>query len=111
MTCHNCGGSYTGDGYAIPLICENAHPLTAEFAEPDAGPFECEVCQGVDGPCENVALTRRQNTEYADDSKNWVTQCDECFAITQANWKELWSEYSTDVYVGLNTNSPDADFR
>lgn len=46
--------------------------------------------------CGAPAERRRQNTAYADDSLNWVVQCDECFAETQAYWEERWAEYHAD---------------
>lgn len=36
---------------------------------------------------------RRQNTLYADDSRNYVTCCEDCFKEIQEEWAERWAEY------------------
>jgi hypothetical protein len=50
-------------------------------------------CQGVDGPCFNDAINRRQNTAYKDDAMNWVTMCDECAEHNEKMWDAQWREY------------------
>jgi len=54
-------------------------------------------CQGVDGPCENNATWRRQDTAYFDEIKNWVNMCDRCFEVNKENWDSM----RADLYSGL----------
>ena len=53
-----------------------------------------QVCQGVDGPCPNEGIKRRQNTAYSDDSQNWVVMCDKCAAYNEEEWAKQWAEYN-----------------
>ena len=54
-------------------------------------------CQGAEGQCDSKNATRRrQNTQYADDSLNWVILCDECQKVNEAYWAERWAEYYSD---------------
>ena len=55
------------------------------------------ICQGIDGPCDRPAKKQRQNTMYTDDSKNWVTMCEECAKYNDERWGEMWNEYRTDI--------------
>ena len=50
------------------------------------------MCQGVAGPCDNYPTLRRQNTQYNDDTKNWVLMCDSCFEINEIELKSAWAE-------------------
>jgi hypothetical protein len=35
--------------------------------------------------------TRRSNTQYVDDERNWVTTCEKCFEIEEEMWDEYYS--------------------
>ena len=50
------------------------------------------ICQGVDGPCDNGPKLRRQNTQYKDDTKNWVLMCDSCFEENEIELNAMWAE-------------------
>lgn len=52
-----------------------------------------DLCHGADYPCFNLGKRRRQNTQYVDDSCNWVFLCDECFEVIQGYWADMWAEY------------------
>jgi hypothetical protein len=54
-------------------------------------------CTGFSHPCENEGKRRRQNTAYADDERNWVVLCDECFAENEEHWHEMWAEYYSSI--------------
>ena len=56
-----------------------------------------DCCQGVDGPCENTAIWRRQNTAYVNEIENWVNMCAVCFEYTEEEWAAMWS----DLHGGL----------
>ncbi len=51
------------------------------------------ICHGVHGPCSRKGKRRRQNTNYTDDSRNWIVACDECFEEIEEHWAEMWREY------------------
>ena len=47
-------------------------------------------------PCcgeRKVALRRRRNTKYVDDSKNYLYSCLECFQDDSDYWSGKWEEY------------------
>ncbi len=48
----------------------------------------CPVCKQEKDSVEE----RRQNTRYADDSKNYVVMCGECFKGNEEYWKGMWEE-------------------
>ena len=51
---------------------------------------------GYCGYCEKFHLLmrhRRQNTQYVDEEKNWVTCCRQQFEEIQSYWKERWDDY------------------
>ena len=51
-TCPVCGGHMEGDGYTVPSHCENVeYPMDAE---PDSGPYYCEVPDGIYGDGEDI---------------------------------------------------------
>lgn len=51
-TCPVCGGYMEGDDYTIPRHCENVdYPMDAE---PDSGPYYCEVPDGIYGDGEDI---------------------------------------------------------
>jgi hypothetical protein len=51
-------------------------------------------CTGWDGPCDSYEATRRrQNTQYEDEERNWVTLCDRCMEANHDHWADLWSSY------------------
>jgi hypothetical protein len=55
-------------------------------------------CEGWEGPCDSMnAKRRRQNTQYCDDEMNWVVLCDECMKWNDQYWKDMWSDYYSDV--------------
>lgn len=49
--CRDCGGTMTGDGYTLPLVCENHQG--ADDREPDAAPLYCGL---KDGETERTAV-------------------------------------------------------
>ena len=49
LTCPVCGGRLCGDGYTVPLHCENVDILSSGL-EPDCDPVFCEDVKG--GFCE-----------------------------------------------------------
>lgn len=48
MTCKDCGGTMTGDGYNSVSHCEDADEREYEFHAPDEGPVYCGNYQDVD---------------------------------------------------------------
>lgn len=51
-TCPVCGGHMEGDGHTVPSHCENVdYPIDAE---PDSGPYYCEVPDGIYGDGEAI---------------------------------------------------------
>ncbi len=59
------------------------------------------VCQGIDGPCDNEGIKRRQNTAYNDDDKNWVFMCDKCAEYNDQHWDEMWSDRNQGLYDSI----------
>lgn len=51
------------------------------------------LCHGHVGPCFKIGKRRRQNTQYVDDSKNWVFLCDDCMRQNDEHWDEMWDDY------------------
>lgn len=49
MTCPNCGGSLSGDGFTDVLHCENVDVI-GEGYEPDAAPVYCDSQPGQQAP-------------------------------------------------------------
>ena len=41
--CPNCGENLSGDGYTIPYHCINAWEVDWWYAEPDSGPWYCNL--------------------------------------------------------------------
>lgn len=41
------------------------------------------------------AEKRRQGSAYLDDEKNYVTECDRCFSITEEYWEAQWEIYAS----------------
>ena len=50
-------------------------------------------CTGMYNPCDKPGKRRRQNTQYADDERNWVIMCDDCFAENEEYWRGMWADY------------------
>lgn len=46
----------------------------------------CPECKQLK---ENVD-SRRQNTRYQDDEKNYLVSCPECFEDREEYWKDMW---------------------
>lgn len=66
MTCINCNGTMHGDGYSLPITCENLDEQdseweNAEYAAPDEGPFYCDFNGGIS---ELDALEARQHPDF-----------------------------------------------
>jgi hypothetical protein len=51
-----------------------------------------DCCQGVDGPCYNKPVWRRQDTAYTVEILNWVNMCDGCFDYIQLQWASAWRD-------------------
>ena len=51
--------------------------------------YTCDKC----GRCDETVQLSRQNTQYADDSSNYVKACPECFKEIQDYWSERWDDY------------------
>ncbi|AMS01147.1 Zn finger protein [Bacillus phage AR9] len=46
--------------------------------------------------CGNLgAKRRRTNTNYMDDGKNFVVECNNCFTLTEEYWEEQWEIYQS----------------
>ena len=39
---------------------------------------------------------RRQNTQYVEDSKNYITCCKKCFNEMEMYWDNIWNEFYED---------------
>lgn len=50
----------------------------------------CGCLTGVD--------RRRMSTKYVNDDLNYTWQCDECFAVTQEYWADMWTDYWSMVF-------------
>ena len=51
-------------------------------------------CTGFDRTCgSHKAKRRRQNTQYADEERNWVVMCNECFAENEKYWSQEWADF------------------
>ena len=57
--------------------------------------------------CPNPAVKRRQNTKYAEEERNWVVQCDDCFEGAEAHWAVMWAELHGGIAEGLGIDPPD----
>lgn len=42
-------------------------------------------------------MVRRVNTEYVDDSRNWMFSCSACYKETYDYYADMWSDYYADV--------------
>lgn len=52
----------------------------------------CPACK-----TEGIALmTRRLNTAYSDEKKNWLKSCEDCYVEAVEYYTDLWNEY----YIG-----------
>lgn len=53
----------------------------------DAAPIVCDFC-GAEG-----AERYRQNTQYCEDERNFVTACPECRLENDRYWGDMWADY------------------
>ncbi len=56
-----------------------------------------EARRGYCGYCDTVkpVSVQRQNTQYVDDSENYIVCCDECFEWIEEAWAEQWADYNS----------------
>lgn len=40
----------------------------------------------------------RQNTQYVEEDRNWVTLCPKCRKENDEYWSQMWSDYYSDVF-------------
>ena len=51
-------------------------------------------CDGFQKHCDSQDAERyKQNTNYVDEDRNWVTLCPNCRAENDEFWEEQWAEY------------------
>ena len=55
--------------------------------ENGATKLACDQCERLD------AIRYRQNTQYEEDERNWVTLCPECQIENDEYWAGMWAEY------------------
>lgn len=55
-----------------------------------------EARRGYCGYCDTMkpVSVQRQNTQYEDDSENYIVCCNECFIWIEEEWAERWAEYN-----------------
>lgn len=46
--------------------------------------------------CDKSGIWYRQNTQYADDIRNWTCLCEELMKENDEIWKEMWKDYYSD---------------
>ena len=57
-------------------------------------PLKLQPCHGFDGPCYRMDATRnRQNTQYADEERNYAILCPECQKAANEHWADRWDDY------------------
>lgn len=50
---------------------------------------ECGQCNQ-----QKDSVERRQtNTAYVEEELNWVTECAECFELTEDHWRMMWEDH------------------
>lgn len=52
----------------------------------------CPICKRI---LKERIKERRLCTQYADDSKNYMTSCFSCFEERNRIYKEMWDEYKS----------------
>lgn len=60
---------------------EQAQPIT-----------KCDCCEG------EGATRYRQNTQYIEEERNWVTLCPECRKENDEHWADMWSDFWSDFW-------------
>lgn len=70
----------------------SAHAVSAgaEFVT-DSNPPHAGTCPRCDKPADDIA-TRRLNTAYHEDDRNWLHSCRACWEDTVEYYRELWQE-------------------
>lgn len=63
-----------------------------EYADTSGKSMECVKC----GRNSETVERRRQNTKYAQEERNWVVACEECFKEIEEYWAEMWEDYYCD---------------
>ncbi len=47
----------------------------------------CEECS------RRGAIRYHQNTQYCEESRNWVTLCPECMIENDEHWRGMWADF------------------
>lgn len=80
-----------GETLSVPKAClrERCTDLRDDEPTEDRDYEQCEKCELRTGSVHR----RRRNTAYSNPEFNFVTQCDDCFAIEEEFWAEQWADY------------------
>ena len=57
----------------------------------------CLKCNSVRPPNYSKGYWRMQNTHYENEESNWDFLCEECHEDNDEHWREMWSEYYSNV--------------